>query len=183
MYVLLKNKKKSASFFVPALSHWSFARDLWNGTEERWWAVVDLNGLYSSHVYVPSGRKIGAPTNTHSRFFGGSVRFDMKTEADHRSSWTRKPKPNCKTDNSVRFQFGLVWFDLVWFSVFSKKCPPLLLPTGQPSCKLLPRQSNPPTPIRKNEEGEGWRCYLAGLCIGRQFNCGFMQAPCNDQQA
>jgi hypothetical protein len=86
MYVLLKNKKKvRVPFCSRALALKLRARPL-ERNGRKMVGCSGLNGLYSSHVYVPSGRKIGAPTNTHSRFFGGSVRFDMKTEADHRSS-------------------------------------------------------------------------------------------------
>jgi hypothetical protein len=56
-----KKSKKSPRPFLFPRSRIAASRDLWNGTEEICWAVVDLNELYISYVYMPSGREIGAP--------------------------------------------------------------------------------------------------------------------------
>jgi hypothetical protein len=35
------------------------------GLESGKWDVSDFHGLYNSHAYLPSGRKIGAPNFAH----------------------------------------------------------------------------------------------------------------------
>jgi hypothetical protein len=65
MYVLFKkNPKKVCVPFcsrAPASQLRATSGTERNGTEEICWAVVDLNELYISYVYMPSGREIGAP--------------------------------------------------------------------------------------------------------------------------
>ena len=77
-----------------------------------WWAGCDAACLTADFFTL----------RTKHRFFGGSVWLELRTEAEaeDRSSPSRKPKPNRKTDGSVRFRFGSVRF-----SVFGENVPRL----------------------------------------------------------